>query len=55
VPNAALLGAFAAISQVISLAAVNQAIHEKFSGKVAAANAAAASAAYQVLNHAEAA
>lgn len=54
-PNAALLGAFAAFCEQISLDSVRAAIHEKFSGKVAAANAAAASAAYQALAHAEAA
>ena len=54
-PNAALLGAFAAFSQVVSLDSVSAAINEKFSGKVAAANVAAASAAHQALAHAEAA
>ncbi len=54
-PNAALLGAFAAFSGVISLDAVEDAIKEKFSGKVALANVAAATAAYQALTHAEAA
>ena len=53
VPNAALLGAFAALSGIVSLDAVHQAIGEKFSGKVAAANCAAASDAYQALAHAE--
>ena len=55
VPNAALLGAFAALSSVISLESVAAAIREKFSGKVAEANIAAATAAYQALAHAEAA
>ena len=54
-PNAVLLGAFAALSSVISLQAVAGAIEEKFSGKVAQANIAAATAAYQALAHAEAA
>ena len=54
-PNAALLGAFAAFSGQISLDAVAAAISEKFSGKVAAANVAAARAAYEALQHAEAA
>ena len=54
-PNAALLGAFAAFSGQISLDSVAAAINEKFSGKVAAANVAAASAAYEALAHAEAA
>ena len=41
-PNAALLGGFAALSNRISVESVVAAIHEKFSGKVAMANAAAA-------------
>lgn len=53
VPNAALLGAFAALSQTITLEAVIGAIGEKFADKVAAANVAAATAAYQALAHAE--
>ncbi len=53
VPNAALLGAFAALSSIVSLDAVHQAIGEKFSGKVGAANCAAATAAYQALAHVE--
>jgi pyruvate ferredoxin oxidoreductase gamma subunit len=47
VPNAALLGGFAAVSGVISLAAVVGAINDKFSGKVAQGNIAAATAAYE--------
>jgi pyruvate ferredoxin oxidoreductase gamma subunit len=47
VPNAALLGGFAAISGLISLAAVVAAIREKFSGALADGNAAAATAAYE--------
>ena len=54
-PNAALLGAFAALSKVISLDSVAGAINEKFSDRIAAANIAAATAAYQALTHAEAA
>ena len=50
-PNAALLGGFAAISGQVSLDSVTAAIHEKFSGKVAEGNAAAATAAF---NHAKA-
>jgi pyruvate ferredoxin oxidoreductase gamma subunit len=46
VPNAALLGGFASISRRISLEAVSAAIREKFAGKVAEDNVAAASAAY---------
>ncbi len=45
-PGAALLGGVAAMSDAISLAAVLKAIREKFSGKVAEGNVAAASAAF---------
>ena len=45
-PNAALLGGFAAISGQISFDAVANAIREKFPGKVGEANASAARAAY---------
>ncbi|HEV8105954.1 MAG TPA: 2-oxoacid:acceptor oxidoreductase family protein [Burkholderiales bacterium] len=57
VPNAALLGGFSAVSRQISLASVKAAIEEKFSGKVALGNAAAAAAAYDHVTretHAEA-
>ncbi len=54
-PNAALLGAFAAASEVISLDAVADAIRQKFDGKIAIANIAAATAAYEKLARAEAA
>jgi len=47
-PNAALLGGFAAISGQIALASVEQAIAEKFPGPVGAANAAAARAAFDI-------
>ncbi len=47
VPNAALLGGFAAVAGVISIDAVADAIQEKFSGKVADGNIAAARAAYE--------
>jgi pyruvate ferredoxin oxidoreductase gamma subunit len=47
VPNAALLGGFAAVSGRISLESVAAAIREKFGGKVAEGNVAAASAAYE--------
>jgi pyruvate ferredoxin oxidoreductase gamma subunit len=46
VPNAALLGGFAAVSGRISLASVAEAIREKFSGRVAEGNIAAATAAF---------
>ena len=45
-PNAALLGGFAAIAGRISLESVTAAIREKFSGEVAEGNVAAASEAY---------
>jgi len=47
VPNAVLLGAFAALTQVISLHSVTDAIGEKFKPKIAASNCAAATAAYE--------
>jgi len=47
VPNAALLGGFAAISGRISIESVAAAIRETFSGKVAEGNVAAARAAYE--------
>jgi pyruvate ferredoxin oxidoreductase gamma subunit len=47
VPNAALLGGFAAIAGMISIGAVAAAIREKFSGAVAEGNAAAAAAAHE--------
>ena len=46
-PNAALLGGFAALTGRTSLEAVAAAIREKFPGKVAEANVAAATAAYE--------
>lgn len=46
-PNAALLGGFAALSGRISLESVAAAIRETFDGKVARGNVAAASAAYE--------
>jgi len=47
VPNAALLGGFAAASGRISLASVAAAIRETFTGKIAEGNVAAATAAYE--------
>jgi pyruvate ferredoxin oxidoreductase gamma subunit len=49
VPNAALLGAFAALTDVVSLDAVSSAIREKFRGAVGDANVAAAAAAYDLV------
>ncbi|HEY8708879.1 MAG TPA: 2-oxoacid:acceptor oxidoreductase family protein [Burkholderiaceae bacterium] len=46
-PNAVLLGAFAALSGLITLQAVAGAIRAKFSGKVADANVAAATEAFE--------
>ena len=51
---AALLGGFAALTGKIALDSVVAAIREKFAGKVAEANAAAAAEAYERLAHAEA-
>ena len=45
-PNAALLGAFAALTEVVSLESVVAAIRERFPAKVADGNAAAARAAH---------
>ena len=45
-PNAALLGGFAALTRRVSLDSVAAAIRDKFSGKVAEGNVAAASEAY---------
>jgi pyruvate ferredoxin oxidoreductase gamma subunit len=50
-PNAALLGGFAAMSGRVSLDSVAAAIREKFEGKVAEGNVAAAGAAYEHVRH----
>lgn len=50
VPNAALLGGFAAISGVVSLDSVSAAIRERFAGKVAEANVAAATRAFEIVH-----
>jgi pyruvate ferredoxin oxidoreductase gamma subunit len=47
IPNAALLGGFAALSGRISLESVAAAIRDKFSGKVAEGNVAAAAEAFR--------
>jgi pyruvate ferredoxin oxidoreductase gamma subunit len=47
VPNAALLGAFAALTQFVHLDSVEHAIAEAFPGKVGAANIAAAREAHE--------
>ncbi len=46
-PNAVLLGGFAALSGLVSLEAVAHAIRDKFSGKVAEGNVAAAAEAFE--------
>lgn len=51
-PNAVLLGGFAALTGIVTLDAVAHAIRAKFGGKVADANVAAATEAYQAVRHA---
>lgn len=46
VPNAVLLGAFAALTGLVSLTSVQQAVQERFPGALATSNTAAAVAAY---------
>jgi pyruvate ferredoxin oxidoreductase gamma subunit len=53
VPNAVLLGGFAAISDVVSIDAVARAIEERFRGPVAVANIAAAAEAYRIVREEE--
>ena len=48
-PNAALLGGFVALTRVLAIDAVLDAIHEKFAGPVGDANAAAAREAYDAV------
>ncbi|MBN9096759.1 MULTISPECIES: 2-oxoacid:acceptor oxidoreductase family protein [unclassified Pseudonocardia] len=47
-PGVALLGAFAALTGQVSLPSISAAVHEQFTGAVAAGNAAAAKAAFDV-------
>jgi len=49
-PNAALLGGFAAVTGLISIQSVVAAIQDKFSGRVAEGNIAAATAAYEIVS-----
>ena len=49
VPNAALLGAFAALTSALRFDSVKRAIAEAFPGRIGAANIAAASQAYQIV------
>ena len=53
-PNAVLLGGFAAISGVVTLDAVAAAIRDKFNAKLADGNIAAAAAAYEYVKEATA-
>lgn len=55
VPNAALLGAFAALTGMVHLHSVATAIRQAFSGKVGDANVIAATAAYELVAAASAA
>jgi len=48
-PNAVLLGAFAALARIVDLASVTAAIRGAFSGKIAEANIAAATAAHHAI------
>jgi pyruvate ferredoxin oxidoreductase gamma subunit len=48
-PNAALLGAFAALTEAVTLDSVDAAIRERFAAEPAAANVAAARAAYDLV------
>ena len=49
-PNAVLLGAFAALTGMVQIHSVASAIRQAFPGKIGAANIAAASAAYEALS-----
>lgn len=51
VANAVLLGGFAALSGLITLEAVSHAIRDKFSGKIAEGNVAAAAEAYEYIKN----
>jgi pyruvate ferredoxin oxidoreductase gamma subunit len=53
VPNAVLLGGFAALSGVISMDSLAKAIGEKFKGTVAERNVAAARTAYEMVSEVE--
>jgi pyruvate ferredoxin oxidoreductase gamma subunit len=50
IPNAALLGGFAALTGLISLESVTAAVREKFAGKAGEGNARAAAAAYELVS-----
>jgi pyruvate ferredoxin oxidoreductase gamma subunit len=51
-PNAALLGAFAALTQIVHLQSIVAAIRQAFSGRIGEANVAAATAACEALTRA---
>ncbi len=48
-PNAALLGAFAALTERVTLESVQAAVRERFAGKIGEANAAAAAEAHDAI------
>ena len=50
VPNAVLLGAFAALTHIVSLNSVTDSLRKKFKPKIAESNCAAATAAYAFVN-----
>ena len=52
VPNIVLLGGFAALTRIVTLASVTHAVNEKFAGKVAAGNIAAATEAHKHVHEA---
>jgi pyruvate ferredoxin oxidoreductase gamma subunit len=52
-PNAALLGAFAALTQTVALSSVTAAIRDRFPGDIGEKNAAAAEAAYELMSERE--
>jgi pyruvate ferredoxin oxidoreductase gamma subunit len=49
VPNVPLLGGFAAVSELLKIESVIKAIEERFAGRVAAGNVAAAREAYEIV------
>jgi pyruvate ferredoxin oxidoreductase gamma subunit len=55
VPNAALLGAFAALTGLVSLESVNAAIHARFPSKIAEGNVTATTAAFAAVRRPQAA
>lgn len=52
-PNAALLGAFAALTELVQFESVKRAIAEAFPGKVGEANIAASKDAYEIVSKQE--